>query len=56
MSNHTTQRSVAIVGGGMAGTLAAIRLLRQAQTPLLIRIFDPNPELGRGLAYSTTDF
>ena len=56
MSNHTTQRSVAIVGGGMAGTLAAIRLLRQAQAPLLIRIFDPNPELGRGLAYSTTDF
>ena len=56
MSHHTTQRSVAIVGGGMAGTLAAIRLLRQAQTPLLIRIFDPNPELGRGLAYSTTDF
>src|SRR5450830_2190113 len=52
----TPTRSVAIVGGGMAGTLAAIRLLRQARTPLLIRIFDPNPELGRGLAYATTDF
>jgi len=50
------QRSVAIIGGGMAGTLAAIRLIRQARTPLLIRIFDPNPELGRGLAYATTDF
>lgn len=50
------QRSVAIVGGGMSGTLAAIRLLHQARTPLLIRIFDPNPELGRGLAYGSTDF
>lgn len=52
----TSTRSVAIIGGGMAGTLAAIRLIRQAQTPLLIRIFDPNPELGRGLAYATTDY
>jgi len=49
-------RTVAIIGGGMAGTLAAIRLIRRAQTPLLIRIFDPNPELGRGLAYATPDF
>jgi uncharacterized NAD(P)/FAD-binding protein YdhS len=50
------QRSVAIIGGGMAGTLVAIRLIRQARTPVLIRIFDPSPELGRGLAYATTDF
>ena len=49
-------RSVDIIGGGMAGTLAAIRLIRQARTPLLIRIFDPNLELGRDLAYATTDF
>ena len=40
----------------MSGTLAAIRLLRQARTPLLIRIFDPAPELGRGIAYGTVDF
>ena len=50
------RRSVAIIGGGMSGTLAAIRLIRQARTPLLIRIFDPNPELGRGVAYGTADF
>lgn len=54
--NEIARRSVAIVGGGMSGTLAAIRLLRQARTPLLIRIFDPDPELGRGLAYGSTDF
>ncbi|EJL80896.1 hypothetical protein PMI16_04971 [Herbaspirillum sp. CF444] len=53
---ETVPRSVAIIGGGMSGTLAAIRLIRQARTPLLIRLFDPNPELGRGVAYGTTDF
>ncbi|WP_454726079.1 MULTISPECIES: FAD/NAD(P)-binding protein [Cupriavidus] len=46
---------IAIVGGGMAGTLTAIRLLRDTRAPLAIQIFEPRAEVGRGLAYSTPD-
>jgi uncharacterized NAD(P)/FAD-binding protein YdhS len=47
---------VAIVGGGLSGTLAAIQLLRSGNTPLLLRIFEPHEQLGRGLAYATPDY
>ncbi len=45
---------IAIVGGGAAGTLAAIQLLRQATGPLRIAMFEPAPQPGRGVAYATT--
>jgi len=48
-------RRIAIVGGGMAGTLTAIRLLRDTSAPLAIQLFEPRAEVGRGLAYSTPD-
>ncbi|MGO4326647.1 FAD/NAD(P)-binding protein, partial [Cupriavidus sp. M-11] len=48
-------RRIAIVGGGMAGTLTAIRLLRDSSVPLAIHLFEPRAEVGRGLAYSTPD-
>ncbi|AJG23220.1 FAD/NAD(P)-binding protein [Cupriavidus basilensis] len=48
-------RRIAIVGGGMAGTLSAIRLLRDSSAPLAIHLFEPRAEPGRGLAYSTQD-
>lgn len=48
-------RRIAIVGGGMAGTLSAIRLLRDSSGPLAIHLFEPRAEPGRGLAYSTQD-
>lgn len=47
---------IAIVGGGLAGALTAIQLLRTANVPTQITVFDPNPELGRGIAYGTPDF
>ncbi|EHP38467.1 hypothetical protein OR16_37220 [Cupriavidus basilensis OR16] len=48
-------RRIAIVGGGMAGTLSAIRLLRDSSGPLAVHLFEPRAEPGRGLAYSTQD-
>ena len=44
---------IAIVGGGAAGVLAAIQLLRQASTPLRIAIIEPQAVLAQGVAYST---
>lgn len=44
--------NVSIIGGGFAGTLAAIKLIRAATQPLLVRIIEPRTQLGRGLAYS----
>lgn len=43
---------IAIVGGGLSGTLVAIRLLR-ARRPLHIWVVEPQPRLGPGLPYST---
>src|SRR5205814_2845298 len=43
----------AIVGGGAAGTLAAVHLL-QAGAPGPIAIIERTDRLGRGVAYSTT--
>ena len=45
--------AAAIVGGGAAGTLTAIRLLRQASCPMRIALIEARPEPARGLAYGT---
>lgn len=47
--------TIAIVGGGFAGTVTAIRLIDNATRPTLIRIIEPRAELGRGLAFSTRE-
>ena len=47
------QPTVAVVGGGAAGTLTAIRLLRQARCPMRIALVEARPEPARGLAYGT---
>lgn len=48
--------TVAIVGGGFSGVVAAIKLLDTAGgRPLRVRIIEPRPEPGRGLAFSTQD-
>lgn len=46
---------MAIVGGGCAGTLVAIHLMRLDHRPGRIVIFEPRSELGAGAAYSTND-
>lgn len=45
---------VAIVGGGAAGVLVAIRLLADSVSRLRIAIIEPAAELARGAAYATT--
>ncbi|GAB3510692.1 FAD/NAD(P)-binding protein [Pseudoxanthomonas daejeonensis] len=44
---------IAIIGGGAAGTLAAIQCLRQAREPVRIALFEPAPRLAEGVAYAT---
>ncbi len=48
-------RSIAIIGGGFAGALTAIKLLDRTEVPLSVTILEPREELGRGVAYSTTE-
>src|ERR1700757_3333466 len=45
-------RTIAIIGGGVSGTLTAVHLIRQ-RTPARIILIDSRPDLGLGLAYST---
>jgi uncharacterized NAD(P)/FAD-binding protein YdhS len=57
MKNRTpqaeyTQRTIAIVGGGVSGALTACHI-RQLDDGARVVIIDPRGELGLGLAYST---
>lgn len=45
---------LAIIGGGAAGVLAAIGVLRGASQPLRLLVIEPNLPLARGVAYATT--
>jgi uncharacterized NAD(P)/FAD-binding protein YdhS len=47
------QKTIAIVGGGVSGALTAYHLIRQGAKARVI-VIDPRPELGLGLAYSTS--
>ncbi len=46
---------VAIIGGGISGTLVAVNLLRLARGPLEITLIERDPPVGRGVAYRTWD-
>lgn len=46
--------TILIVGGGFAGAVLTIRLLEQGR-PLRIVIAEPRQDIGRGVAYSTTE-
>ena len=46
-------QTVAIIGGGASGVAVAINLLREATAPLAIKIIEPRPHPGQGIAYST---
>ena len=46
-------RDVAIVGGGAAGVLVALHLLRAPGPRPRVRLIEPRPQLGEGIAYST---
>src|SRR6201984_1085450 len=44
--------TIAIIGGGVSGTLTAFHLVRQ-RTPARVILIDQRPDIGLGLAYST---
>src|SRR6478736_4132182 len=46
---------VAVVGGGASGTLTAIHLLASRAHDLTVTVHDASGEIGKGLAYGTTD-
>jgi uncharacterized NAD(P)/FAD-binding protein YdhS len=46
-------RNIAIVGGGISGTLVVLNCLRQSQVPLEISWFDKTNAFCKGFAYST---
>ncbi|MFJ3054517.1 FAD/NAD(P)-binding protein [Herbaspirillum sp. NPDC087042] len=53
-----TTSDIAIVGGGFAGTVTAIKLLRAVtasgqHAPLTLTLIESRAEIGRGIAYST---
>jgi uncharacterized NAD(P)/FAD-binding protein YdhS len=48
-------KSIAVIGGGASGLLVAANLLKKSNQPLAIKVIEPNPELGRGIAYGTDD-
>jgi uncharacterized NAD(P)/FAD-binding protein YdhS/predicted metal-dependent enzyme (double-stranded beta helix superfamily) len=45
--------SIAIVGGGFSGSMVAVHLLRNAVSPLRIKLIESRPVIGEGIAYST---
>ncbi|MBD2513930.1 FAD/NAD(P)-binding protein [Nostoc sp. FACHB-973] len=45
--------TIAIIGGGFSGSLVAANLLRNATTPLTIKLIERNSQVGRGVAYGT---
>jgi uncharacterized NAD(P)/FAD-binding protein YdhS len=47
-----TTTTIAIIGGGVSGTLTALHLVRQG-TPARVILIDQRAEFGLGLAYST---
>src|SRR5271163_3043810 len=47
-----TTKTIAIIGGGVSGTLTALHLVRQG-TPARVILIDQRPDFGLGLAYST---
>lgn len=47
-------KTIAIVGGGFSGTMAAVNLARLSSRPLEIVLINARHPLGRGVAYGTT--
>lgn len=46
-------RDIVIVGGGAAGVLTAIHLLRRTSAPISVTVVEPREHLAEGVAYST---
>ena len=51
----TRPARLAVLGGGLTGAALAIHAIRSSQGRLAIDVVEPAAELGRGIAYGTTD-
>ncbi len=51
-STAASTKTIAIIGGGVSGSLTAFHLRRSSKDVRIV-VVDPRPELGLGLAYST---
>lgn len=49
------KNTIAIVGGGISGTLTVLNCIKQSKSPLHIIWFDAKNQFCKGLAYSTKD-
>lgn len=47
--------TIAIIGGGLSGTLTVSQSIKQSRKPLSIIWFDAHNKFCKGLAYSTSD-
>ena len=54
-AGSSARADVAVVGGGASGTLTAIHLMASRSHDLSVTVHDASGELGKGLAYGTTD-
>jgi uncharacterized NAD(P)/FAD-binding protein YdhS len=54
MPSSDTRPHVLIVGGGLAGTAVALRILKDVEQPIRLSIVEPRAALGLGIAYGTT--
>ncbi|WP_156374343.1 FAD/NAD(P)-binding protein [Pseudorhodoferax sp. Leaf274] len=53
MPTPDTRPHVVIVGGGLAGTAVALRILKDVEQPIRLSIVESRPTLGLGIAYGT---
>src|SRR3954454_13426333 len=53
--SDTVRTDVAVVGAGASGTLTAIHLMASRAHDLTVTLHDASGEVGKGLAYATTD-
>jgi uncharacterized NAD(P)/FAD-binding protein YdhS len=53
--SRQARTDVAVIGGGASGTLTAIHLMASRAHDLTVTVYDESGELGKGLAYGTTD-
>ncbi|MCD9153428.1 FAD/NAD(P)-binding protein [Aeromicrobium duanguangcaii] len=55
MNTPSARPTVVVVGGGAAGSLAALHLAREATDGVDLVVIDPAEDLGTGTAFGTTD-
>jgi uncharacterized NAD(P)/FAD-binding protein YdhS len=55
VAHNFPTKTVVIIGGGLSGAAVAFRLASTAAVALKVVVIEPRKELGRGLAYSTSD-